>query len=324
MVDDARWLDAAASLAVRARPASAPNPAVAAIIVKDGIALGRGWTGTGGRPHAEAAALAQAGQAARGADMYVTLEPCAHQSARGPACADLTAAAGLARVIIGCGDPDPRTNGKGIARLRAAGVKVELPDHAASRASLAGFLTRQIKQRPHVTLKLAVSADGFIGPTSGNPVTITGHAARAHVHRQRALSEAIIVGGATLRNDSPRLDVRLPGLEDRSPKRFVLTRGDAPEGWSKLASPQTIADLLPVQYCYVEGGAATAQAFLTAGLVDELHIYCAPKALGGGIPAYGDLGAAAQGAPPAGFSRVDRRRIGGDTLSIYRPDHSGD
>lgn len=322
--DDARWLDATAALAIRARPASAPNPAVAAIIVKSGIVLGRGWTAASGRPHAEAAALKQAGQAARGATMYVTLEPCAHRSERGPSCAEITAEAGLARVVIGCTDPDLRTNGKGIQHLRDIGIAVEVADHAASRASLAGFLTREDKQRPHVTLKLAVSADGFIGPTSGAPVTITGDAARAHVHRQRALAEAIVVGGATLRNDAPRLDVRLPGLEDRSPKRFVLTRGEAPEGWGKLASPQDVASLLPMQFCYVEGGAATAEAFLSAGLVDELHVYCAPHSLGSGIPAYGNLGPAAEGAPPPGFSRVDQRRIGGDTLSIYRPEITGE
>ncbi len=322
--DDVRWLDAAAALAIRARPSSAPNPAVAAIIVNEGLVVGRGWTAAGGRPHAEAVALDQAGYRARGATLYVTLEPCAHKSERGPSCADITAKAGLARVVIGCTDPDPRTNGLGISKLREAGIAVEMIDHPASRASLAGFLTREEKQRPHVTLKLAVSADGFIGPSSGEPVTITGDVARAHVHRQRALAEVIVVGGATMRNDAPRLDVRLPGLEDRSPQRFVLTRGEAPEGWGKLAGPQDIASLLPMQYCYVEGGAATAQAFLTAGLVDELHIYCAPHKLGSGIPAYGDLGPAPDGAPPPGFSRVDRRRIGGDTLSIYRPESTGE
>ncbi len=318
--EDNRWLDAAAALAIRARPASAPNPAVAAIIVKAGIVLGRGWTAAGGRPHAEAVALEQAGHGTRGATMYVTLEPCAHHSKRGPSCAQITAGAELARVVVGCTDPDPRTNGKGIQHLRDAGIAVDVIDHAVSSASLAGLLTREEKQRPHVTLKLAVSADGFIGPTSGEPVTITGCVSRAHVHRQRALAEAIVIGGATLRNDSPRLDVRLPGVEDRSPKRFVLTRGEAPGGWSKLVSPQDVANLCPMQYCYVEGGAATAEAFITAGLVDELHIYCAPHSLGSGIPAYGNLGPAPDGAPPPGFSRVDRRRIGGDTLFIYRPE----
>ncbi|MFC3101886.1 bifunctional diaminohydroxyphosphoribosylaminopyrimidine deaminase/5-amino-6-(5-phosphoribosylamino)uracil reductase RibD [Altererythrobacter lauratis] len=316
---DSRWLDAAASLATRARPISAPNPAVAALAVKDGVVLGRGWTAPGGRPHAEAMALQQAGDAARGATLYVTLEPCAHASPRGPACADLVAEAGLARVVIGCTDPDPRTNGKGAERLRSAGIAVTLADHAACRDSLAGFLTREVKRRPHVTLKLAVSADGFIGPLSGEPVAITGPIARVHVHRQRAMAEAILVGAGTMRRDAPRLDVRLPGLEALSPRRFVLTRGEAPSGWDRLASPQAIASLLPRQYLYVEGGAQTAAAFLSAGLVDELHLYCAPLTLGQGIPAYGALGAAAAGAPPPGFTCVDRRALGRDSLRIFRP-----
>ena len=317
--EHARWLNAAAALAFRAIPASAPNPSVAAIIVKDGVVLGRGWTAQGGRPHAEAAALKQAGKAAKGAALYVTLEPCAHASDRGPACAAITAAAGVSQVVIGCLDPDPRTNGKGIGKLRDAGIDVTLMDHAACRASLSGFLTREAKSRPHVTLKLAVSADGFIGPRTGHPVTITGHAARAHVHRQRALHEAILVGGATLRNDAPRLDVRLPGLEHCSPERFVLTRGNAPAGWNALSSPEAISNLLPRQSLYVEGGGATAQAFLKAGLVDELHIYRAPKELGEGIAAYGALGPASNGAPPPGFTLIDQRRIGSDMLHIYRP-----
>lgn len=317
---DARWLDAAAALALRARPLSAPNPAVAALVIKDGVVLGRGWTAPDGRPHAEAIALRQAGETARGATLYVTLEPCAHASARGPACADLVASAALARVVIGVRDPDPRTDGRGIERLRAAGMEVMLNDHAASRASLAGFLTRATKRRPHVTLKLAVSRDGFIGPLSGEPIAITGPAAHAHVHRHRALAEGICVGGATLRNDAPRLDVRLPGLEHRSPRRFVLTSGEAPQGWTRLAEPQAIHDLGDVQYLYVEGGGRTAQAFLEAGLVDLVMIYRADQALRGGIPAYGDFGPAGEGAPPPGFAVADQRRIGSDRLLTCLPE----
>ncbi len=317
---DARWLAAAASLASRGRPHSAPNPAVAAILVKRGIVLGRGVTAPGGRPHAEALALEQAGATASGATLYVTLEPCAHSSARGPDCTGLVARAGLARVVVGCADPDPRTNGVGMARLRAAGITVVLADDPACRASLAGFLTRQQLGRPHVTLKLAVSRDGFIAPLSGEPVTITGPVARAHVHRQRAMAEAILVGGGTLRRDSPRLDVRLAGLEQSSPRRFVLTSGEVPEGWEKLANPSDVASLLPLQYLYVEGGAATAAAFIEAGLVDLLQVYCAPHDLGEGIPAYGSLGPAPDGSAPAGFTCVDRRRIGGDMLLTYLPD----
>lgn len=322
--DDTRWLAAAASLAVRARPHSAPNPAVAALVVKHGVVLGRGVTAPGGRPHAEAAALAQAGNAARGATLYVTLEPCAHASTRGPDCAGLVAAAGLRRVVIGCGDPDPRTNGLGMARLAAAGIAAELANDPACIESLSGFLTREALGRPQVTLKLAVTNDGFIGPLSGEPLAITGPIARAHVHRQRALAEGIVVGGATLRRDAPRLDVRIPGLEARSPRRFVLTRGQAPAGWDKLASPADIAALLPMQHLYVEGGGATAAAFLQAGLVDRLHIYCAPFDLGTGIAAYGPFGPAAQGAAPAGFTCVDQRALGSDRLLVYRREGIGD
>lgn len=322
--DDSRWLAAAASLATRARPMSAPNPGVAAIVVKDGVVLGRGWTASGGRPHAEAVALAQAGTAARGATLYVTLEPCAHPSQRGPDCTGLITAAGLARVVVGCGDPDPRTNGLGIAGLQTAGIAVALAHDPACIESLSGFLTRETVQRPQVTLKLAVTRDGMIGPASGEPMAITGEVARAHVHRQRALAEAIVVGGATLRRDAPQLTVRLPGLEHRSPRRFVLTRGAAPAGWDRLTSPQDIARLLPMQYVYVEGGAATAAAFLNAGLVDRLHIYCAPFDLGEGIPAYGPLGPAAHGAAPPGFACVDQRALGSDRLLVYRREGRGD
>lgn len=320
---DRRWLTACAALASRARPLSAPNPGVAALIVRDGVVLGRGWTAPGGRPHAEAVALAAAGPAAQGATLYVTLEPCAHRSPRGPACTDLVANAGLARVVIGCHDPDPRTAGGGVERLRAAGMQVVLAEDPLCRDSLKGFLTRQALCRPYVTLKLAVSADGMIGPLSGAPVAITGPLARAHVHRQRALNEAIVVGSNTLKADSPRLDVRLPGLEHLSPRRFVLTHGPAPDGWTALPSPQAVAGLLPLQYVYVEGGAATAHAFLAAGLVDELHIYRAPQVLGTGIPAYGPLGPAKDGAPPPGFALSDRRQLGLDGLLVYHPASTG-
>jgi diaminohydroxyphosphoribosylaminopyrimidine deaminase/5-amino-6-(5-phosphoribosylamino)uracil reductase len=146
---DADWLDAAAALAARGVPLSRPNPSVGALIVREGRIVGRGWTRPGGRPHAEAEALAQAGEAARGATAYVTLEPCAHESQRGPACAHLLRAAGLARVVIGCEDPDPRTAGGGIALLRAAGIAVELRASPSALRSLKGYLTRARFDRPN-------------------------------------------------------------------------------------------------------------------------------------------------------------------------------
>jgi diaminohydroxyphosphoribosylaminopyrimidine deaminase/5-amino-6-(5-phosphoribosylamino)uracil reductase len=203
MRSDVDWMDAAATLGARGRPLSRPNPAVGAIVVSDGRVIGRGFTHNGGRPHAEAGALAMAdmvaGAGAFGATLYVTLEPCAHASARGPACADLVAAARPARVVIGCIDPDPRTAGAGISRLRQAGIAVDVLDHPGARASLAGYLLRTAEARPHVTLKLATSLDGRIALASGESRWITGDAARAHVHACRARADAIVVGGGTLR-----------------------------------------------------------------------------------------------------------------------------
>ncbi len=159
---------AAARLAARARPLARPNPGVGALVVQAGRVIGRGWTRPGGRPHAEAEALAGlARDALAGATLYVTLEPCAHVSARGPACADLVAAARPARVVIGQRDPDPRTAGAGIARLEAAGIAVTVLDDPASARSLAGYLTRQRDGRPWVTLKLAMSLDGRIALADG-------------------------------------------------------------------------------------------------------------------------------------------------------------
>ena len=312
---DARWLAAAACLAERARPLSRPNPAVGAIVVKDRIVLGRGWTHAGGRPHAEAIALGQAGEAARGATLYVTLEPCAHQSERGPACAGLTVSSGIARAVIGIEDPDPRTAGQGIERLKAAGADATLADDPVCRDSLAGYLVRRREGRPFVTLKLAITADGFVARADGTSKWITGEIARAHAHRERARSDAILVGGRTLRIDEPRLDVRLPGLEDRSPQRLVLTRSEPPEGWQALSGPEAIHSL-DAQYLVVEGGAEVADAFLAAGLVDRLLIYRAPVEFGDGVAAFRLAGPAGV---PEGWRLADRRQLGSDTLEVYIP-----
>lgn len=312
--DDSRWLAAAAALGVRGRPLSRPNPAVGAILVKDGVVVGQGWTRSGGRPHAEAVALDQAGAAARGATLYVTLEPCAHISSRGPCCTDLAIAAGVSRVVAGVEDPDPRTAGQGLARLRDAGIAAEFANDAVCRKSLEGYLVQRRMGRPFVTLKLALTADGFIARPDGSSKWITGEAARAHAHLVRAMNDAILVGGGTLRTDDPRLDVRLPGLEQRSPARFVLSRGPAPEGWSRIGAPQEIADLPDIQYLLIEGGAQVASAFLETGLVDRMLVYRAPVTFGEGIPAFPD---SAPGTPPPGWNAVDRRQLGSDLLEVY-------
>ncbi|NBC37299.1 bifunctional diaminohydroxyphosphoribosylaminopyrimidine deaminase/5-amino-6-(5-phosphoribosylamino)uracil reductase RibD [Novosphingobium sp. FSY-8] len=316
---DRRWLAAAARLAdLRARPLSRPNPGVGAIIVADGRVVARGWTQAGGRPHAEAIALAAAGTAARGATMYVSLEPCAHISARGPSCADLTAASGLARVVVGCGDPDPRTAGSGIARIRAAGITVDQADCPMAHQSLAGYLMQRTAGRPHVTLKLALSLDGCIAMASGESQWITGPEARAHTHLMRARSDAILVGGGTLRADAPRLDVRLPGLESQSPQRWVLTHGAVPEGWRALPAPDAIHGVMPhVQYLFVEGGAGAAAAFVAAGLVDRLLIYRAPIIIGGGRPGIADIGLSRLADAHGQWRFVRSQRLGNDGLEVY-------
>ncbi|WP_285713917.1 bifunctional diaminohydroxyphosphoribosylaminopyrimidine deaminase/5-amino-6-(5-phosphoribosylamino)uracil reductase RibD [Erythrobacter oryzae] len=309
---------AAARLAARARPLSRPNPGVAALVVVEGRVVARGWTQAGGRPHAEAVALAGlAPDVLARATLYVTLEPCAHQSERGPACADLILATKPARVVIGQRDPDPRTAGQGMARLEAAGIAVTLLADPASAASLAGFLARQRAGRPWVTLKLATSLDGCIALADGTSQWITGEAARAHVHAQRACQDAILVGGGTWRADAPRLDVRLPGLEQRSPARVVLTRGAAPEGTAALPAPEAIASLEGVQYLYVEGGAAAAAAFLAADLVDEIHLYTAPILIGEGLRALGALRLAGLAEAHGRWALSERRQLGSDAFAAY-------
>lgn len=315
-MNDTRIMAAAVALAERGRGRTWPNPNVGCVIVKDGAVVGRGWTQPGGRPHAEAVAMTQAGEAARRATLYVTLEPCAHESARGPACADLIIEAGVARVVIAVRDPDPRTDGKGAARLRASGIDVleGVASEAAARA-MAGFLTRQKWGRPHVTLKLALSLDGCIARANGESRWITGPEARAHGHLERSRVEAIIVGRGTLEADAPALDVRLPGLETRSPKRYVLSRSDEP-GWDRIAGPEAIATL-PADHVLVEGGAETAASFLKADLVDRLLMYRAPILIGGGKAGLGDIGLTDLASAHGRWRATDSRALGVDRLDIF-------
>ena len=281
--------------------------------------LSTGWTREGGRPHAEADALSRLKPGeAKGATFYVTLEPCAHKSNRGPACSDLLSAERPARVVIGQRDPDPRTAGKGIAKLEAAGIAVEVLEDEASYASVAGFLTRQTKDRPYVTLKLAQSLDGAIALADGTSQWITGEAARAHCHAMRARNDAILVGGGTWRADKPRLNVRLPGLEDRSPDRIILTRGVQPDGVRVINTPEQISALEGVLHLYVEGGAATAASFLEADLVDELHLYQAPIVLGGdGLGSVGVLGLTDLGAAHGRWRLREAPALGSDRFTAY-------
>lgn len=316
--DDARLMAAALALSSRGQGLCAPNPNVGCLLVKHGRIIGRGWTQPGGRPHAEAVALAAAGEDARGATAYVTLEPCAHQSARGPACADLLVAAGVARVVIALTDPDPRTNGQGIARLQAAGIAVDAGLMAdAARRAMAGWLMQHDHRRPYVTLKLATSLDGQIALSTGESRWITGEAARAHGHLERSRVNMILVGAGTIKADAPQLDVRLPGLESRSPARAVLTRGVAPTGWQALGAPEEIVGLAGVQHLLVEGGAGAASAFLKAGLVDRLLLYRAPILIGSGKACLGDIGLARLAEAHGEWRRVDTRVLGKDQLEVY-------
>jgi len=309
----------AVRLGEAARGRSAPNPNVGCVIVSaEGDILGRGATAAGGRPHAEAVALEQAGKRAKGSTVYVTLEPCAHQSTRGPACAELLVNAKPARVVIALKDPDKRTSGKGIARLRGAGIDVKLGvGRKAAAESLAGWLTRLELGRPRITLKLALSIDGKIALPSGESKWITGEDARKHVHLERAHSDMILVGRGTYLADAPRLDVRLPGLEDWSPRRALLTSGDKVDGWEILQSPQDVYRLHDVNDLLVEGGSATATAFLSADLVDRILIYRAPIIVGEGKSSFGYVGLDAIADAHGLWVPRDGRSLGVDRLEVY-------
>jgi diaminohydroxyphosphoribosylaminopyrimidine deaminase/5-amino-6-(5-phosphoribosylamino)uracil reductase len=346
--DDTRWMGAALALAERGRGLTTPNPNVGCVIVNRGLVVGRGWTQPGGRPHAEAMALAEAGEKSRGATVHTTLEPCAHTSPRGPACDGLLVAAGVARVVIALIDPDPRTDGCGIARLRAGGTTVATGIRSTEAArAMAGFLTRLALGRPYVTLKLAMTLDGAVAMADGTSRWITGPEARAHAHLERARHEAILVGRGTVEADDPALDVRLAGLEGRSPRRLMLShsspapchrresgrpspavstdgggqemgprlRGDD-SGWGVVTQPAAIAALDGVDHLLVEGGVQTAAAFLAEDLVDRLLLYRAPILIGGGrvLP---DIGLDDLGTAHGRWKLHDARQLGSDRLEVY-------
>src|SRR5580692_10747749 len=214
---DQRFMQLALTLGRRGQGRTWPNPAVGAVAVKDGVIVGRGWTQPGGRPHAEPEALARAGDAARGATLYVTLEPCSHVG-KSPPCADAVIAAGIARVVSAIEDPNPEVAGQGHAKLRNAGIEVDvgLMAEEAARAH-AGHFRRIRDKRPHVIVKLAVSTDDKIAASGHKPVAISGEVAKARVHLLRAQCDAILVGIGTVLSDDPSLTCRLPGMEARSP-----------------------------------------------------------------------------------------------------------
>ena len=231
---DQRFMALALALGRRGQGRTWPNPAVGAVVVRNGVIVGRGWTQPGGRPHAEPVALQQAGEAARGANLYVTLEPCSHVG-KSPPCANAAIAAGIARVVSAIEDPNPEVAGQGHARLRAAGIIVDIGLGAAEAArDHAGHFRRIRDGRPHVILKLAVSSDDRIAASGHKPVAITGEAARARVHLLRAQCDALLVGIGTVLADDPLLTCRLPGMAARSPARVVLDRALRIPGDSRL------------------------------------------------------------------------------------------
>src|SRR6202030_3523165 len=223
---DQRFMSLALALGRRGLGNTWPNPSVGAVVVRhDGaepVIVGRGWTQRGGRPHAETEALRRAGPAARGATLYVTLEPCSHHG-KTPPCTDAIIAAGIARVVSAIEDPNARVAGRGHSLLRASGITVDVGVGAAeARRAHAGHIRGVCDHRPHISLKLAVSADGKAGRAGRRPAPITGEASRSKVHLMRAMNDAILIGIGTALADDPQLSCRLPGMALRSPVRVVL------------------------------------------------------------------------------------------------------
>ncbi len=316
-----RLMAAALALARRGRGRTGANPNVGCLLAKDGFIVGRGWTQDGGRPHAEAHALAEAGKRAQGATAYVTLEPCAHESPRGAACADTLIAAGIGHCVVAMTDPDPRTAGRGIAALKAAGIAVtEGVLEAEARQELTGFTRRLSGASPELTLKLALSLDGRIAMTDGTSQWITGEPARLFAHALRAEADLILVGGGTLRADSPQLTNRLPGSTAAQPLRVALTKGPAPDGITALPSLAALDALCrdrQINRILCEGGGALASALLVADRVDRLVLLRAPILIGHGI--------GLEGFHPASLTDThgrwqleDRRPLGADLLEQYR------
>jgi diaminohydroxyphosphoribosylaminopyrimidine deaminase/5-amino-6-(5-phosphoribosylamino)uracil reductase len=353
--DDHRWMSVALALARRGLGTVAPNPAVGCVLIKDGTVVGRGWTQPGGRPHAETEALIRAGDEAKGATAYVSLEPCSHHG-KTPPCADALIDAGVARIVVACADPDERVSGAGLAALEAAGIEVTSGVlEAEARQINAGFMRVKSGGRPFVTLKVATTLDGQIATATGESQWITGPAARAQVHRLRAAHDAVLTGMGTVRADDPELTVRLPGLPLAPPVRVVLasdaemepscklcqTRETAPvwlvvpEGKGKdiggitvLETPEAegrpdIAGALDrlaeqgITRVLIEAGATVAASALQAGVVDRICWFRAAKMIGGDGRSVTDaLGIASLEQAP-GFTRRDIRSVGDDTLEIY-------
>jgi diaminohydroxyphosphoribosylaminopyrimidine deaminase / 5-amino-6-(5-phosphoribosylamino)uracil reductase len=309
---DTQFLDRAFELAERGRRTTHPNPIVGAVVVADGNVVGEGWHERKGGSHAEVVALAVAGERARGATLYVTLEPCAHHGAT-PPCVAAIVEAGVASVVAGQRDPDPEQGG-GLEELRAAGVDVELAEGELAfrcRQQIEEWRTWVTLRRPFVTYKVALTLDGRVRLPGSR--WVTGEASRRLVHVLRAQSDAVAVGMGTVRWDNPRLDARdVPVV--RQPRRIAFGRGPLPEGSELELLSGPIADELEalgvegVQSLLLEGGPTLAAAFLDAGLVDKLLVFLAPRLSGEGEGMVAGL------PRPLELSRMDAREIGEDVL----------
>jgi diaminohydroxyphosphoribosylaminopyrimidine deaminase/5-amino-6-(5-phosphoribosylamino)uracil reductase len=280
----------ALELAERGRGKVEDHPLVGAVLAHGDEVVGEGWYEYAAVEHAEAAALAQAGERARGATLYVTLEPCAHHGPT-PPCADAVIAAGVARVVVGALDPNPKAAG-GLERLRAGGVEVELLDSAEARRQNEAWRTWQALGRPFVTLKLAVTLDGRVAVPGRR--WVSGEESRLLVHELRAASDAVAVGMGTVRADAPRLDARDVGATAQ-PRRLAFGQGPLPPGSELELRSGPLGEELRslaaegVQSLLLEGGPTLATAFLAAGLVDKLLLFVAPMLGGNGPHAFGDL-----------------------------------
>ena len=302
-------LERALELAERGRDTAHPNPVVGAVVVRDGEVVGEGWHERKGGPHAEVNALRAAGEQARGATLYLTMEPCAHHGST-PPCTQAVLEAGVARVVAGSLDPNPEAGG-GLELLREAGVDVEHADLFAARAQNEAWRTWVAQRRPFVTYKVAATLDSRVAAPGGR--WVSGEESRRLVHELRAVSDAVAVGMGTVRADDPRLDAR--GVDaPRQPRRLAFGRGPLPAGSELELRTGPLRDELEalgsegVQSLLLEGGPTLAAAFLDEELVDKLLVFVAPTLAGAGPTAFG------RREFPATLRRLTARRIGDDVL----------
>jgi diaminohydroxyphosphoribosylaminopyrimidine deaminase/5-amino-6-(5-phosphoribosylamino)uracil reductase len=302
-------LERALELAERGRGTTHPNPVVGAVVVQGGEVVGQGWHERAGGPHAEVVALEAAGERARGATLYVTLEPCTHHG-RTPPCVDRVVEAGVARVVVGSLDPNPDARG-GFERLRAAGVEVEVVDSSEARRQNEAWRTWVALGRPFVTYKVAVTLDGRVAVPGSR--WVSGEESRRLVHELRAASGAVAVGMGTVRADAPSLTAREVDAA-RQPRRLAFGRGPLPEGSELELRSGALADELAtlaeegVQSLLLEGGPTLATSFLDADLVDKLLVFVAPVLGGSGPRLVGDLRDSRR------LSRFEASRVGDDVL----------